>query len=75
MLYASYWNMLLFPVMVIARKLLPSRGAASDVRLYPAPVEALGRAATAFERALLRQGLRFPFGGSLIAVAGKPADN
>jgi SAM-dependent methyltransferase len=74
-LYASYWNMLLFPVMVIARKLLPSRGAASDVRLYPAPVEALGRAATAFERALLRQGLRFPFGGSLIAVAGKPADN
>ena len=45
--------------------------ATSDVRLYPAPVEALCRAATGLERALLRCGIRFPFGGSLIAVAAK----
>jgi hypothetical protein len=31
----------------------------------------LCRAATGFERALLRRGMRFPFGGSLIAVAAK----
>ena len=72
-LYASYWNAVLFPLMVITRKLLPSRRIASDVKLYPAPIEALCRAATAFERALLKGGLRFPFGGSLIAIAGKSA--
>jgi hypothetical protein len=43
------------------------------VRLYPPPVEALGRAATAIERALLHCGVRFPCGGSLIAVAAKEA--
>ena len=40
----------------------------SHVWLYPAPLEALCRAATGFERALLRCGLRFPFGGSLIEL-------
>lgn len=73
-LYASYWNVVLFPLMVIARKFLPSRTAASDVRAYSAPMEALGRAATSLERYLLRAGWRFPFGGSLVAVAGKPAE-
>src|SRR5947207_7330216 len=71
-LYASYWNFVLFPIMVITRKLLPDRGDnASDVKAYSAPIEALCRAATGFERALLKRGLRFPFGGSLIAIAGK----
>ena len=72
LLFASYWNIVLFPIMVATRKLLPQgRAAVSDVRLYPAPVEALCRAATAIERALLRCGIRFPFGGSLILVAAK----
>jgi len=71
-LYASYWNFVLFPIMVITRKLLPDRGDnASDVKAYSAPIEALCRAATGFERALLQRGWRFPFGGSLIAIAGK----
>jgi SAM-dependent methyltransferase len=65
--YASYWNAGLFPLMVATRKLLP--GGDSDVRLYPAPVEALCRAVTAAERQVLRSGLRLPFGGSLVAVA------
>ncbi len=43
------------------------------VRPYPAPIEALCRAVTGFERALLKGGLRLPFGGSLIAIAGKSA--
>ena len=74
LLFASYWNIVLFPIMVLTRKLAPQgKGATSDVRLYPAPVEALCRAATGFERALLRCGMRFPCGGSLIAVAAKEA--
>lgn len=73
--YTTYWNMVLFPLMVITRKLLPSRSTTSDVRAHPALVEALGRAATALERGLLERGLRFPFGGSLIAIAGKPTES
>jgi len=74
LLFASYWNIVLFPIMVVTRKLVPQgKQATSDVRLYPAPVEALCRVATGFERALLRRGVRFPFGGSLIAVAAKEA--
>jgi SAM-dependent methyltransferase len=72
--FTGYWNMLLFPLMVLTRKLLPDDGApASDVRPYSAPVEALCRAAMAIERLLLRCGVRLPFGGSVIAVAAKPA--
>jgi SAM-dependent methyltransferase len=74
LLFASYWNVVLFPVMVLTRKLVPrGKRASSDVRLYPAPVEALGRAATGLERALLGCGIRFPFGGSLVAIAAKEA--
>jgi SAM-dependent methyltransferase len=69
-LYLSYWNTLLFPIMVLSRKLLPSSGT-SDVMVYPRLVEAFCRAATTLESALLRRGVRLPFGGSLIAVAAK----
>lgn len=67
----TYWNTVLFPVMVAARKLVPGGSARSDVRLYPAPVEALCRVATRIERRLLGWGLGLPFGGSLIAVGAK----
>ena len=73
-LYLSYWNAVLFPMMVLTRKLLRAGGnATSDVTVYPAPIEAFCRAVTEIERALLRRGLRLPFGGSLIAVAAKEA--
>ena len=68
-IYTGYWNTVLFPLMLAARKLLP--GEDSDVKLYPAPVEALCRAATALERGLMRWGVRLPFGGSVVAVAVK----
>lgn len=70
-IFTSYWNMVLFPMMVATRKLLPL-GSGSDVALQPPIVEAACRAATAIERGLLRAGLRLPFGGSVIAVAAKP---
>jgi SAM-dependent methyltransferase len=70
-LFASYWNMLLFPLMVMTRKLLPGEAPRSDVRPQPAIVEAIGRAATGLERVLLRAGIRLPFGGSVLAIAAK----
>jgi SAM-dependent methyltransferase len=70
--YISYWNALLLPFMVIARKLAPQdHGVASDVKLYPRSVEMLCRAATVLETALLRRGVILPFGGSILAIAVK----
>jgi SAM-dependent methyltransferase len=71
-LLATYWNTLLFPLMVLTRKLAPARGgAASDVKTYSPAVERLCRAATALEHAWLARGGRLPFGGSLLAVAAR----
>jgi SAM-dependent methyltransferase len=70
--YMSYWNAILFPLMIVTRKL--SRGhpeGASDVKLYPRPVDLLCEMTTRVETALLRRGLRFPFGGSVLAIAEK----
>jgi len=62
---ATYWNTLLFPLMA-ARRLLPGGG--SEVGLLPAPFEWLFDVVATFESALLRSGLRLPFGGSILAV-------
>lgn len=70
---ALHWNSLLFPLMVVQRKLL-SRAASeerSDVTAYPPPLEALFRGVTAAERGLIGSGVRFPLGGSIIAAAVK----
>ena len=69
-IFATYWNMILFPLMVATRKLLPAR-TGGDVALQPRMVEAACRAAMAIERGLLRAGIRLPFGGSVLAVAAK----
>jgi SAM-dependent methyltransferase len=72
-IFSGYWNMILFPLMVATRKLLPA-GSGSDVKLQPAWIEALCRAATNIERGAMRAGLCFPFGGSVLAVARKAGD-
>jgi SAM-dependent methyltransferase len=69
---ATHWNALPFPLVVARRKLLPAPGSGSDVRLYPAPIEAAFNAAMAVERAWLRGVGRLPFGSSILAVARKP---
>jgi SAM-dependent methyltransferase len=72
MVYATYWNAVLFPLMVIKRKFLSKGGGmTSDVKEYPRPIDSLCRAATTLETTLLRRGLRLPFGGSVIAIATK----
>lgn len=72
LLNISFWNMVLFPVMVITRKVLPAKDVPrSDVGLQPPMLEWIGRAATATERSLLQRGYRLPFGGSLMVSAVK----
>jgi SAM-dependent methyltransferase len=66
-----YWNSLLFPLMVARRK-LGGRGASSEVALLPAPLERLFTACLALERALAAAGVRFPFGGSILATSVRP---
>jgi len=62
---ATYWNTLLFPLMA-ARRLLPGGG--SEVDLLPMPLDRVFDTIATFESALLRSGLRLPFGGSILAV-------
>ena len=58
LVYISYWNAVLFPLMVITRKFFPKCGGEiSDVKLYPRSIDMLCRAATTFETALLRAGI------------------
>lgn len=67
-LRSSYWNSLLFPLMLLHR-LFGRDDAESDVHDYPAWLDAIFSAALAVERAAIRAGLDLPFGGSLIVVA------
>jgi len=67
-LKASYWNTLLFPLMLLHR--LTERGdAQSDVRDFPRWLDALFSTALAIERAVISAGIALPFGGSLMIVA------
>lgn len=70
--YTTYWNTLLFPVIVIRRKLLPApRDGSSDVREYSPFVSGLLRTLLAAERLWLKTGLTLPFGSSVFIVGKK----
>jgi SAM-dependent methyltransferase len=69
-LKASYWNTLLFPLMLLHR-LTERDDAESDVRDYPRWLDALFSAALAVERAVIAWGVPLPFGGSLLIVAAR----
>lgn len=69
-LRSSYWNTLLFPLMLIHR-LLERDDADSDVRDYPRWLEVLFSSALAVERFAIGAGLSLPFGGSLIIVVAR----
>jgi ubiquinone/menaquinone biosynthesis C-methylase UbiE len=69
---STYWNTLVFPLIVLRRKLLPPPRGGSDVQLYSAPVEAAFSAAMAVERGWLQSVGRLPFGSSVFAVARRP---
>jgi SAM-dependent methyltransferase len=69
----THWNALPFPLIVARRKLFARAADTSDVRLYPAPVEAFFRGLMAMEHAWLRIGGRWAWGSSILAVGRKPA--
>ena len=69
-LRSSYWNTLLFPLMLIHR-LLERDDAESDVRDFPRWLDALFSTALAVERRVIAAGVSLPFGGSLIVVAAR----
>jgi SAM-dependent methyltransferase len=65
---SSYWNTLLFPLMLLHR--VTERDVAEcDVRDFPRWLDALFSAALAIERWAVSAGLSLPFGGSLMIVA------
>ena len=67
---ATHWNSFLFPLMVL-RRLLARGDSESDVRPFPAPLDALFGGIVAIERWLIAWGLDLPFGGSIMLVAEK----
>jgi ubiquinone/menaquinone biosynthesis C-methylase UbiE len=67
----TYWNALLFPLIVAKRKLFARAADTSDVKSYPAPVEAACRCAMAIERAWMRLGGTWAWGSSILAVGRK----
>jgi SAM-dependent methyltransferase len=67
----AYWNSVLFPLMVLRRKLLASGRTQSDVAEFSPLSDRFFGGIMAAERKGLRLGLRYPFGGSLLAIATK----
>ena len=65
---ATHWNTLLLPLVIVRRKLMPPPDGGSDVRLYPAPVEATFNAAMALERSWLGAVGALPLGSSILAL-------
>ena len=68
----TYWNTLPFPLAFLRRKLFPPAAPTSDVRLYPAPLEAAFNGLMAMEHGWLGLGPNLPFGSSVLTVAVKP---
>ena len=71
-LQASYANMLVFPLIIARRKLLPPRAATSDVQQYPTVVNSFCGAMARLEHAWLRRGGSLPTGCSVFLAARKP---
>lgn len=67
----TYWNMLPFPLAIVRRKLLPPSDPISDVRPFPALVEAGFNGLMALEHAWLGWGGKLPLGSSVLTVARK----
>jgi SAM-dependent methyltransferase len=71
---ATYCNSLLFPLLFVRRtldRILHREG--SDVGFLPAPLEWTFRKALLAEAGLVRAGLSFPIGASVVALARRPA--
>ena len=70
--YCTYWNTLLFPLMVLQRKVLGSEGR-SDVRPIPGSVNNAFKFCLRIERWFTQRALPLPFGGSILLIVQRPA--
>jgi ubiquinone/menaquinone biosynthesis C-methylase UbiE len=68
----THWNALPFPVVWAKRKLFRTASDTSDVKEYPAAVDAVFAGMMAVEHAWLKAGGRWAWGTSVFAVARKP---
>ncbi len=68
----THVNALPFPLVWAKRKLFRTAGDTSDVKEYPAVIDAMFRAMMAVEHAWLRTGGNWAWGTSVFAVARKP---
>jgi len=69
--FASYWNTILFPLMIAKRKLAPVT-IASDVKPFPPLLNNAFKTCLALERAFILRGVPLPFGGSVLIIAQRP---
>jgi len=67
----TYWNTVLFPIMVLKRKLLTGPASHSDVAAIPSWLNQLFFRASLPETAAMRYGVNLPFGGSVLAIGRK----
>ena len=65
----THWNTLLFPLIVVRRKLLPPPRSGSDVSAVGSLATTCFSGLMALERLWLTTGLTLPFGSSLFAIA------
>jgi SAM-dependent methyltransferase len=70
--FASYANMLMLPLVILRRKVFPPKQPTSDVHLYPAPIEAIFSAMTWLEQAWIGRGLPLPAGSTVFVAGVKP---
>ena len=70
--WSTHLNALPFPLLWAKRKLLRPAKGTSDMKEYPAVVNAAFRALVAPEHAWLKAGGRWAWGTSVLAVARKP---
>ena len=68
----SYWNTILFPLMVLKRKVFTFGADKSDVHETPSLMNRAFSFVARPEAICLRCGVSLPFGGSVLAVARKP---
>ncbi|MBI5766328.1 MAG: class I SAM-dependent methyltransferase [Verrucomicrobia bacterium] len=68
----THLNAIPFPLIWAKRKLFSSANDTSDMKAYPAPIDAAFRAMTAVEHAWLKVGPAWAWGTSVFAVGRKP---
>jgi SAM-dependent methyltransferase len=70
---ATHWNALTLPMLMVKRKVLRTPEDTSDVKPYPAALEAMFNGLMGIEHAWVRAGGRWAWGSSIFASARKPS--